>query len=83
MNNTNYNAHSDKIYKTISQDKNTMVEMMAYTLAGIALYFASDWILLQIENSAGRRFENRNLLFFVIILILALSSFTVIRLISL
>ncbi len=60
-----------------------MVEMMAYTLAGIALYFASDWILLQIENSAGRRFENRNLLFFVIILILALSSFAVIRLISL
>jgi len=60
-----------------------MIEMMAYTLAGIVLYFASDWILLQIENTAGRRFENRNLLFFAIILILALCSFAVFRLISL
>ena len=56
-----------------------MVEIAAYTLMGIILYFGSDWILVQIEKAAGRQFENRNMVFFVIILILALSSFAVIR----
>lgn len=57
-----------------------MTELIAYTIAGIILYFGSDWILVQIENAAGRRFENRDVVFFAIILILALSSFTLIRL---
>ena len=57
-----------------------MVELVAYTLAGIILYFGSDWILQQMENAAGRKFENRNLVFFAIILILTLSSFAIIRL---
>jgi hypothetical protein len=57
-----------------------MIEMMAYTLAGIALYIASDKILLKIEDSRGREFENRDLIFFAIILILAVSTFTIIRL---
>jgi hypothetical protein len=57
-----------------------MLEMAIYTLAGIILYFGSDWILVQFENAAGKRFENRNLVFFAIIMILALSSFAVIRL---
>lgn len=56
-----------------------MIEIVAYTLIGIILYLGSDWILVQIENAAGRKFENRSLIFFVIILILAVSSFTVIR----
>ena len=57
-----------------------MIDLIAYTLAGIILYFGSDWILVQIENAAGRKFDHRNLIFFVIILILALSSFAAIRL---
>ena len=57
-----------------------MIDIIAYTLAGIILYFGSDWMLVQIENAAGRKFDNRNLIFFVIILILALSSFAAIRL---
>ena len=57
-----------------------MLEIVAYTIAGIILYFGSDWILVQIENASGRKFENRNLIFFAIIMILALSSFAVIRL---
>ncbi len=57
-----------------------MLEIVAYTIAGIILYFGSDWILIQIENAAGKRFENRSLVFFAIIMILTLSSFTVIRL---
>ncbi len=54
--------------------------MMIYTFMGIILYFGSDWILVQIENASGRKFENRNMIFFAIIMILALSSFAVIRL---
>jgi hypothetical protein len=57
-----------------------VLEIIAYTLAGIILYFGSDWILVQIENASGREFENRNLIFFAIIMILALSSFAIIRL---
>ena len=54
---------------------------MAYTVVGIILYFLSDWILLKLENIAGHKFENRNLVYFAIIMTLALSSFLVIRLI--
>ena len=57
-----------------------MIEMMVYTLIGITLYISSDWILVQIENAVGRKFDNRNLVFFAIIMVLALASFTVIRL---
>lgn len=58
------------------------MEMALYTLVGIILYFGSDWILVQIENAAGRKLDNRNLVFFAIIIILALSSFAVIRLLQ-
>ncbi len=58
------------------------MEMILYTVVGIFLYFLSDWILVKIENAAGRQFENRNLIYFAIITILALSSFTIIRLVA-
>lgn len=57
-----------------------MLELMSYTLAGIILYFGSDWILQQIEIASGRKLDNRNLVFFAIILFLSISSFAVIRL---
>lgn len=58
-----------------------MTEMLMYSVAGIALYFASDWILQKMEQQAGQAFDNRNLVFFVIILFLALVSFTLLRLV--
>ena len=51
------------------------MEIIYYTLMGIGLYFASDWILDRLEVSRGERFKNRNIIFFVIILILAFLSF--------
>lgn len=54
------------------------VEIVYFTLVGIGLYFASDWILDRIESVRGARFENRSVIFFVIILVLALVSFQVI-----
>lgn len=58
-----------------------MIEMMVYTVVGIILYFLSDWMLVKFENIAGHKFENRNLVFFAIIMTLALSTFAVFRLV--
>ena len=54
------------------------MELIAFTLAGIVLYFFSDWLLDRIEQARGARFENRSIIFFAIILVLALVSFQVI-----
>lgn len=51
-----------------------------FTLVAIVLYLLADAILDRIEIAAGRRFEYRTLLFFVILLTLALVSFSLIRL---
>ena len=52
------------------------MEIIYYTLMGIGLYFVSDWILDRLEVSRGERFKNRNIIFFLIILILAFISFS-------
>lgn len=51
------------------------MEIVYFTLVGIGLYFASDWLLDRIETARGRRFENRSVIFFAIILVLAVASF--------
>ena len=56
------------------------MEIVYYTLAGIILYFVSDWILLRIESACGTRLEYRSVVFFVIILVLALVSFKAVEL---
>jgi hypothetical protein len=39
----------------------------------------SNWIVDRLEIAAGKRFKNRSLLFFAIILVLALATFSLIR----
>ena len=56
-----------------------MLDLVAYTVAGVALYFVSDWLLNQIEIRRGARFENRSLVFFAIIMVLALGLFELIK----
>jgi predicted PurR-regulated permease PerM len=56
-----------------------MPETIVYTIVAIALYYVSDWILDRVEVQRGRRFEQRSLLFFVILAVLALLSFALIR----
>jgi len=58
------------------------VEFVYYTLAGLILYFLSDWILRKVEQMRGETFEQRTLIFFVIILVLALTSFKAIELMT-
>ncbi|MCP4874467.1 MAG: hypothetical protein GY896_03195 [Gammaproteobacteria bacterium] len=57
------------------------MQFVYYTLAAIILYFLSDWILLKIEQARGEPFkEQRSLVFLIIIMILAVSTFKAIEL---
>ena len=55
------------------------MDALYFTLVAILLYFLADFILDRVERLAGRRFENRSLIFFGILLTLALVSFSAIR----
>lgn len=55
------------------------MEVFYFTLAAIVLYVVSDRILDAVERRAGRRFENRTLIFFAILLVLGLATFALIR----
>lgn len=56
------------------------MEALYFTLVAVGLYFLSDWLLERIERLRGQRFEQRSIVFFAIIIVLALVSFQVIRL---
>ena len=56
------------------------MQYLYYTVAAIALYFGSDWILLQIEKARGKPFgSQRSLIFLLIIMVLAVSTFKLIE----
>ena len=55
------------------------MEIVYFTITAIALYAISDWAVRRIEAFAGRQLEHRTLVFFAIILGLALVSFGLIR----
>ena len=57
------------------------MQFVYYTLAAIALYFLSDWILLKIEGFRVKPFkQQRSTVFLLIIMVLAVSSFKAIEL---
>ena len=55
------------------------MSVIYFTVVAIALYFVSDWLLQQVEVQTGRRFEHRTLIFFAILLTLALITFSFIQ----
>ena len=55
------------------------MSIVYFTAVAVLLYLVADWVLQRIEVSAGRRFEHRSLVFFVILLPLALVTFWFIR----
>ncbi len=55
------------------------MEIIFFTLAAILLYLASDWILKRIESARGKPLKYRNLIFFAILLTMAMTSFTLIQ----
>jgi hypothetical protein len=57
------------------------MEILYFTVIAVGLYAISDAVLNAIERSRGARFENRQLIFFAIILVLALITFQTMTLI--
>jgi hypothetical protein len=55
------------------------VSIVYFTLVAIILYLAADWILNRIEMAAGKVLEYRSLIFFALLLALALTTFTLIQ----
>lgn len=58
------------------------MEIFYFTLTAILLYLAADWILKRMELAAGKRFEKRSLIFFAILMTMAVASFYLIRLLT-
>ncbi len=55
------------------------MEMVLFLTVGIGLYLGADWLLDRIEMARGARLEHRTLVFFGILLSLALIMFTVLE----
>jgi hypothetical protein len=58
------------------------MDLVYFTIVAIGVYFGADWLLERIERSRGKRFENRQVVFFAIILPLALAAFWLMRMLS-
>jgi hypothetical protein len=58
------------------------MEIVWFTLVGIGLYLFADWLLDRIESARGKRFEYRSIIFFVIILSLAVLTFQLLSLLK-
>ncbi|MDJ0748129.1 MAG: hypothetical protein QNJ11_01530 [Woeseiaceae bacterium] len=52
------------------------MSIVYFTLVAAFLYLLSDWVLQRAEIVAGRRFEHRSIVFFCILLAMALATFT-------
>ena len=55
------------------------MDLVYFTVIALGLYFGADWLLERIERARGKRFENRQVAFFAIILPLALATFWLVR----
>ena len=56
------------------------MEILAFTANAIIIYLLTDWIIRAIEAKRGEPLKQRQAIFFVIILVLALISFRVLKL---
>lgn len=56
-----------------------MSEVLLFTIVAVGLYFTTDWVIRLIEERRGEPLANRSMVFFVIILVLAVVSFEVIQ----
>ena len=55
------------------------MDIVWFTLVAVGLYFGADWLLDYVERRRGARFQNRQVVFFAIILPLALAAFWLMR----
>jgi hypothetical protein len=57
-----------------------MMEILMFTLNAIIIYLLADWIIRTIESKKGEVLKNRQIIFFVVFLALALTSFNLLPL---
>lgn len=56
-----------------------MIEILLFTLNAIVIYLLADWLVRMMEKRKGEAIKNRQAVFFVIFLALALISFNVLQ----
>ena len=56
-----------------------MMEIVVFTLNAIVVYLLADWIIRAMERKKGEVLKNRQVIFFVIFLSLALISFNALK----
>lgn len=55
------------------------MEIILFTLNAIVIYFLADWIVRQIESRRDKTLQYRQAVFFVVMLVLALTSFRLLQ----
>ncbi len=56
-----------------------MSELILFTLNAVVIYLVSDWIVKLIEKRRGKALKQRQVVFFAVFLVLALTSFQVLQ----
>ncbi len=56
-----------------------MTEVLLFTLNAVLIYLLADWIIRTMETRKGEVLKNRQVVFFVVFLALALVSFNLLR----
>ncbi|MGI9263044.1 MAG: hypothetical protein ACR2QR_13450 [Woeseiaceae bacterium] len=56
-----------------------IMEILLFTLVAIVIYLVADWAIRWMESRRGEVLKNRQVVFFVVFLALALVSFRVLR----
>ena len=55
------------------------MEILVFTLNAIFVYLFSDWIIRKLEEKRGAVLKNRQLVFFVVFLILVMLTFQIMK----
>ncbi len=56
-----------------------MMEILLFTLNAIVIYLIADWIVRMVEKKRGEALKQRQVVFFVVFLALALLSFNLLQ----
>jgi len=57
------------------------MDILAFTVNAIIIYLLADWIVRSIEKKRGEALKQRQAVFFVVILLLAVVSFRLLRIV--
>jgi len=70
---------SCRIMRVVFHDSIVTMQALLFLAVSVALYFLADWLLRQVERRRGAPFDNRTLIFFFLLLALALITFNAIN----